>query len=148
MDAVRKAASDMNLQSWLKHAPPKVNRALRYVKPGIVAYYWNGGAPKENLVRDVSATGAYVYTAEKWCVGTIIWIAFQQQASNGNASSSVPTITLPCRVVRDGPDGFGVNFIVTEHKKRKAVDRFIQEAIANHGRPSQHEIHPTSSETK
>ena len=121
--------SAMNLQSWFKQEPQRKNRALRHTSPAIVAYYFDGGAPNRNTVKDISQTGAYVCTEARWCVGTIIWIAFQKEAGDDNGTSSVPSITLPCKVVWEGPDGFGVHFVMTDRKQRKTLEQFIHGAV-------------------
>lgn len=116
----------MKVQDLLKQR--RTHRAERYADPGIVAYYWNGGPPKQNPVRNISLSGAYVCTEEKWCVGTIIWIVLETYNGSG---SKVASVTVPCRVVWDGPDGFGVNFVFTANSKRKALDQFIHQAVAD-----------------
>ena len=35
----------------------------------MAAYYWNGAAPKAHTVRDISSTGLYVVTEERWYPG-------------------------------------------------------------------------------
>src|SRR5882762_4449412 len=82
-----------------------VKRATRYVHPGLTAFYWNGGAPLGRRVKDVSMTGAYLYTRDELYLGTVLEIALKQD--EGTAAVSVN-----CKVVRAGPDGIGVSFMV------------------------------------
>ncbi len=42
--------------------------------PGLIAHFWTGGPPKSQPVRDISATGLYVVTEERWYLGTQIRI--------------------------------------------------------------------------
>ena len=44
-----------------------------------MVHYWGGTAPGRREVRDISDSGAYIYTAEHWYPGTIIRVVFQTQ---------------------------------------------------------------------
>jgi hypothetical protein len=116
----------MGLLIWLlKQGPPRKKRALRYANPGLVAYYWDGGAPKEHAVGNISSTGAFVYAKELWCVGTIVTVTLQR-AGEGERLDAVSSITLPCRVARHGEEGIGFNFVVQREEERKALKRFMR----------------------
>lgn len=118
----------MGLLIWLaRQGPPRKKRAVRYANPGLVAYYWDGGAPKKHVVKDISSTGAYVYTKELWCVRTIVRVTLQE-AGDGETAAAVSSITLPCRVVRHGEDGMGFNFMLQKEDQRKALRRFMRSA--------------------
>jgi PilZ domain/TadE-like protein len=116
----------MGLLIWLvKQGPPRKKRAPRYANPGLVAYYWDGGAPKGHVVGDISSTGVYVNTKELWCVGTIVALTLQE-AGDREATAAGSSITLPCRVVRHGEDGIGFNFVLKREEERKALKRFMR----------------------
>ena len=53
---------------------PEINqrRAVRFPTPGLVAYYWTGGASRSYHVGDMSATGLFLLTKERWAPGTLI----------------------------------------------------------------------------
>src|ERR1700752_5326044 len=59
---------------FLRWLFPDVNqrRAKQYPTPGVVAYYWTGGAPSSYQVGDMSATGLFLLTKERWAPGTLI----------------------------------------------------------------------------
>ena len=117
----------MGLLIWLvKQGPPRKKRAVRYANPGLVAYYWDGGAPKGHVVGDISSTGAYVYTKELWCVGTIVTLTLREAGDGETMPAAASSITLPCRVARHGQDGIGFNFMVHREEERKALKRFMR----------------------
>src|SRR4051794_12082424 len=126
----------MGLLIWLvKQGPPRKKRAMRYANPGLVAYYWDGGAPKKHVVKDISSTGVYVCTKELWCVGTIVALTLQD-AGDGESKAGVPAMVLPCRVVRHGEDGIGFNFMFQGNEARKALKRLMRGAGPQESRGS------------
>jgi len=44
----------------------------RHPLPGLVAYYWTGGAPQAFHIADISTHGLYLLTDERWFPGTMI----------------------------------------------------------------------------
>ena len=117
----------MRFLDWFKQPPPWQNRAARYTDPGIVACYWDGTGQMAHAVKDVSLTGAYLYTAEPWIVGTMLAMTLQEA---GDCESASPgSISISCRVVRHGPDGVAVSFMLDSHKDRKALERFLRATV-------------------
>lgn len=117
---------------------PEVNqrRAIRYPTPGLVAYYWTGGAPHSYHVGDMSATGLFLLTKDRWAPGTLIQMTLQRQ--DGKTHGSENSICLLSEVVRWGEDGSGFNFVLTDYENvqsygilpgeatdRKSVERFL-----------------------
>ncbi|HEY7307214.1 MAG TPA: PilZ domain-containing protein [Bryobacteraceae bacterium] len=117
----------MRLLDFLKQPPSPKKRAARYLNPGITAYYWDGGAPVGQPVKDISMAGAYLYTAERWYIGTIVTLTLER-ASEADGPAS--TISVPSRVVRHGVDGVGVSFMLRGKEEGKALERFVQTATA------------------
>src|SRR6185437_14827028 len=118
----------MEFPIWLRQLLFRSERALRYANPAIVAHYWDGGAPKGHRVRDISATGAYLYTNERWYVGTIIELTLQRDGGEAEGDSGLPFVSVTCRVVRHTPDGVGIKFMLPRSKERKALKRFMRSA--------------------
>jgi c-di-GMP-binding flagellar brake protein YcgR len=127
----------MKFLRWLF---PDINRrrAKRYSSPGLVAYYWTGGAPHRYDVANISATGLYLRTKERWAPETLIQMTLQ----NGEASaeSKGKSISVLSEVVRWGEDGTGFNFVLKDydlpHERevmpgevldRKTVERFLKQ---------------------
>ena len=117
----------MDFLRWLRQEPPALKvRALRHNNPAIVTYYWDGGAKNGHSVKDISSTGAFIRAAERWYVGTVLTVTFQQEFEGAPEGRS---ITILCKVVRHAPEGFGVSFMFAGNKDRKLLDRFIQRAV-------------------
>lgn len=123
---------------FLRWLFPEVNqrRAVRYPTPGLVAYYWTGGAPHSYHVGDMSATGLFLLTKERWAPGTLIQITLQQQ--DGKQHNADNSICVLSEVVRWSENGAGFNFILTDYENvlnygimpgeavdRKTVERFL-----------------------
>jgi PilZ domain len=77
--------------------------------PGLVAHFWTGGPPKSQPVRDISATGMYVVTEERWYLGTQIRITLTKTLDEGPRAER--SITVMATAVRWGDDGVGLEFV-------------------------------------
>jgi len=146
--AGREAAPQSNTAEEEESAPltlrflrwlfPEVNqrRAKRFPTPGVVAYYWTGGAPHSYHVGDMSATGLFLLTKERWAPGTLIQMTLQRQ--DGRVNNSDSSICVLSEVVRWGENGAGFNFILYDYEDvydygilpgeaidKKAVERFL-----------------------
>jgi hypothetical protein len=84
--------------------------ATRLSEPGLVAYFFTGGSPRPHEVKNISVSGFYMYTDERWLPGTIIRITLQILGSSGDDPRD--TITVHSRVVRWGVDGGGFEFVL------------------------------------
>lgn len=119
---------------------PEVNqrRAIRYTSPGLVAYYWTGGAPYSHQVGNISATGLFLLTKERWAPGTLIQMTLQQQDGRASKNNSICVLS---EVVRWGDNGSGFNFVLSDYDNvreygilpsesidRKSVERFLHQA--------------------
>jgi hypothetical protein len=116
-----KPTLDMQFWQWLypevrfqlpfqETTPSDRRRTSRLKKPGLVAYYFTGGPPRAHGLSDISVTGFYMHTEERWMPGTIIRMTLQLIDSKGEDPTD--TITVHSRVVRWGPDGEGFEFVL------------------------------------
>jgi hypothetical protein len=103
-------------KSWLQRLwspdprkAPEHRRAPRETPHGLAAYYWTGAAPKSHIIRDISSTGLYVVTEERWYPGTLILMTLQ--AAGSGEESVVHSLAVHSRAVRWGNDGVGLQFI-------------------------------------
>lgn len=127
---------------FLRWLFPDVNqrRAKRYPTPGVVAYYWTGGTPYSYHVGDMSATGLFLLTKERWAPGTLIQMTLQKQ--DGRISNSDSSICVLTEVVRWGENGAGFNFILADYENvfdygvlpgesidRKSIERFLNKNV-------------------
>lgn len=123
---------------FLRWLFPEVNqrRAKRYPTSNLVAYYWTGGAPFSYQVGDISATGVFLLTKERWAPGTLIQMTLQPQSGKVSNDNSICVMS---EVVRWGENGSGFNFILKDYENpmnyglqpsdaidRKTVERFLQ----------------------
>jgi hypothetical protein len=116
-----KPTFDMQFWRWLypeirfqhpfqESAPRDRRRSGRLKKPGLVAYYFTGGPPRAHGLGDISVTGFYMHTEERWMPGTIIRMTLQLIDTKGEDPTD--TITVHSRVVRWGADGEGFEFVL------------------------------------
>jgi len=123
---------------FLRWMFPEVNqrRAKRFSTSNLVAYYWTGGAPFSYQVGDISATGVFLLTKERWAPGTLIQMTLQPQSGKVSNDNSISVLS---EVVRWGENGSGFNFILKDYENvmnygiqpseaqdRKSVERFLQ----------------------
>jgi uncharacterized protein len=127
------------LRNWLgRWWSPDPRKAPRVQKPGLAAYYWNGSTPDAKNVRDISTSGLYVVTEERWYPGTLVLMTLQR--SDGGDEVTERTISVQSRAVRWGPDGVGLQFVLPDEEDpyrgkmtlldsagRAEVDRFLEQ---------------------
>jgi hypothetical protein len=98
------------LSRLLSPEPADARKAARQPVAGVVAHFFTGGAPIAHEIRDVSVTGLYVVTAERWYPGTIIRMTLSKP-DVGQAPTE-RSITIQAESMRWGNDGVGLRFIL------------------------------------
>jgi hypothetical protein len=88
------------------------------VEGEMVVEYWDGVAPAGRGIRDISESGAYICTTEKWYSGAIIRLVFRGR----EAKTSVPVLA---QVVRQGQDGFAMEFMFNTVRQREEFRKFL-----------------------
>jgi hypothetical protein len=109
----------------------------RHPLPGLVAYYWTGGAPEAFHIGDISGHGLYLLTDERWYPGTMILMTLQRTNTEGDDPDDF--ISVLTKVIRWGTDGLGLSFVPSNTVDlntgaplpergvgKKALNRFIQ----------------------
>jgi PilZ domain len=86
------------------------SRAERRPASRFIAYRLTGSSVRQNPVRDISSTGAYIVTNERLDRGTLVLLTMQQDGPL--ELSATRRITTFARIVRVGEDGMGVEFVV------------------------------------
>jgi uncharacterized membrane protein (UPF0127 family) len=100
------------LRTWIQRWwSPDPRKAPRVKEPGLAAYYWNGAAPVAHGVRDISSSGLYVVTEERWYPGTLVLMTLQRNSSGEEYAER--SIAVQSRAVRWGPDGVGLQFVLS-----------------------------------
>jgi len=118
-------------KSWLgrllSSEPDDKRGASRESIPGLTAFFFTGGAPVPHGIRDVSETGIYVLTEERWYPGTVVRITLTDQRE----PTAERSFTVNAMVMRWGNDGVGLHFIFQSKKDRQRSNPSPQErAIA------------------
>ena len=111
------------LQRWWSPDPRKAPRVLT---PGLAAYYWNGEAPVAHGIRDISSSGLYVVTEERWYPGTLVLMTLQRNDLGDEMAER--SIAVQSRAVRWGPDGVGLQFVLPDEQDRRRGNAQILDA--------------------
>lgn len=115
------------MKGWLaREEEPR--RALRIPHPEILVYYWDGSAPEGRRIHDISHSGAYICTPERWYPGTIIRLLLQRNpppVGEGGVALPTASICIPARVVRHGSDGIGVEFVFRNDREEESFQTFL-----------------------
>lgn len=99
----------MNLKQWLLKNSFNRRKAVRRAAVGFAAGYWSGPDLKHDSIRDISATGMYLLTQERWQPGTPVTVTLHRAEALSTAGEA-EVIKLPARSVRCGRDGVGLAF--------------------------------------
>ncbi|HVZ83323.1 MAG TPA: PilZ domain-containing protein [Terracidiphilus sp.] len=95
-----------------KRVPQDNRRSLRRTSPDLAAYSWSGPDPHLNTVRDISSTGVFLLTRERWLPGDIISLTLQRSGPlEGNIERRV---AVKARAVRIDESGVGLSFVLPE----------------------------------
>jgi hypothetical protein len=110
-------------RSWLSRLlrgePVDPRKAPRESLGGLVAYFFTGSAPVEHAVHDISSTGIYIVTNERWYPGTLIRLTLTDRHNPTFERS----ITVNAMAVRSGNDGVGLKFVFEgkSHRQGKSL---------------------------
>lgn len=135
------------LERWWSPDPreaPDPRKAPRDKNPALAAYYWNGSAPKAHIIRDISASGLYIVTEERWYPGTLILMTLQETKDGQESVES--SISVHSKAIRWGSDGVGLQFIPVDTPEahnglnplvngadRRVLDQFLQRLVKSNG---------------
>lgn len=123
----RAPASKNWLQRLLSSEPSDPRKAPRTALPWLVAYFFTGGRPVAHGIRDISVTGVYVFTEDRWYPGTVIRITL----SDKRDPTPERSFTINAEVIRAADDGVGFQFVLKDgndsrHAFTSRVDRQAQ----------------------
>jgi Flp pilus assembly protein TadG len=112
----------------------------------VVAYYWDGSVPIAHKIQNISATGFYLLTRERWQPGTVVTMTLQRSDGAKESSNTEHYISVLSKVVRVGQDGVGLVFVPLEargtaaktaHRSRpvgkKMLVRFLEQLGVDQG---------------
>jgi hypothetical protein len=125
------------LQRLLSPDPEEPRKAHRRALPGLSAYFWTGATPEAHAILNISSTGLYVETAERWYPGTLIQMTLKK--TEQGSTKIMSTISVLAKANRWGNDGVGLEFVVRNPRNphpdgshadgvdREELDRFLKE---------------------
>ena len=116
------------MKVWLAQEQEEPRRGPRSIDPEIVVYYWDGSAPEGRRIHDISQSGAYICTPERWYLGTIVRLILQRNPKamkQDGAAAPTASICIPARVTRHGSDGVAVEFVFRNEEEEESLRTFL-----------------------
>lgn len=111
---------------WLRQSDER-RRSPRHGEPDLVAYGGLLASPCE--ICNISSTGVYVRTPERWYPGTRIQLTLDRTQIDKHMHGP-ESIRVYCDVVWSDRDGVGLRFISPGDHDRKTLTLFIADVIA------------------
>jgi hypothetical protein len=102
-------------------------RPQRYVAPRLVAYFFDGGTPTAHCIRDVSSSGMYLLTTQRWYPGTLVTITLQR--TEKDQAGVKQSITVQARVMRSAEDGVGLRFVVPKTAEGRRIQQYVADGV-------------------
>ena len=101
-------------KGWLEgFLAPEVDRTERRSVEQFAAYRWNGTSLVQESVRDISPSGVYVITKERWQRGALVTLTLQREGPlEMNADRR---LDMQAKVARSGKDGVGLAFVLPKN---------------------------------
>lgn len=85
------------------------NRAERRESPALAVVHWEGSTPRQSCVANISSSGAYLLTSERWKPGEILSLTLQR--SGQLEHSAQRRVTVQAKSIRRDRDGVAVAFL-------------------------------------
>lgn len=104
-----------SIKQWLKRALAiDRRRSARRNVHGVHAHYWNGGPPRARGVVEISGTGLFIATDERWYPGTLVTMTLQ--IAGCAEDDPHRSISVQGKVVREEADGMAFEFVAPKSK--------------------------------
>jgi hypothetical protein len=101
--------------------PPERRAIIRLLVQGLTAYTGSGETKKIYEVRDVSPTGVYLRTRERWQPGYVVSLVLQRK--DATEEQREKRVTVDLKVVRCDKDGVGFEWLWPEGVELEAWKR-------------------------
>ena len=137
-------ADKKTFQRFFEQLSSQERRIAERLKPAnLVAHSGNCMVPLSHDIQDISSTGLYLLTEQRWDPGTLVMLSLQ--APDARADDPDGSITVQAKVVRSDTDGAGFAFVLPEEPSpgaqsvlsggadRKTFQRFLERLRANRG---------------
>ncbi|MCU1248005.1 MAG: hypothetical protein JWQ49_1034 [Edaphobacter sp.] len=132
-----------SVTGWIKRlSSPEHRKAQRMKAPLLVAYYWDGAIPASHAIQNISSSGFYLVTKERWLPGTMVTMTLQRTDMAHENSGTELHISVVSKVVRLDEHGVGFSFIPLEahpgdlkstHVGKRALNRFVEQVKLDRG---------------
>jgi len=86
-------------------------RGERFALPGLVAFYFTGGAPQPHEIVNISSSGLYLRSKDLWSPNTLVRMTLERQDA---ARVETKSISVLARVVRVDDHGIAHEFVTRE----------------------------------
>jgi hypothetical protein len=126
-----------SVTNWFKRLSSSEHRkAQRMKSPLLVAYYWDGAVPTSHPIQNISSTGAYLSTKERWLPGTMVTMTLQRTDIALGHPGTEPHVAVLSKVVRLDEEGVGLAFVPLEARSeglksptvgKKALVKFLEQ---------------------
>jgi len=110
-----------NLRFMTDGRPSDVSRRRTKLQhgPRLAAYDSSGAALSVQGIRDISASGLYLMTDERWPLGTRVALTLQK--TDAPEETAQPPVVVQLRVTRWGGDGIALAFVQPETQSRERL---------------------------
>jgi uncharacterized protein len=99
---------------------PDRRRADRLPTRNLTAYFWNGDRPKPHEVGNISSTGMYLKTDERWYPGTVVKMTLQD--NDPEFEGAEQSIAVESIAVREDAEGTGLKFILPDSPEARLTE--------------------------
>jgi Flp pilus assembly protein TadG len=111
------------MSAWLdKFASRERRRAERSKPYELVVHYWNGDVPTGHSVRDISSSGIFLLTEDRWYPGTLVMLSLQRAGASMNDPDRA--IMVKGQVIRADSDGVALALVATTPAPMEVRDTF------------------------
>jgi hypothetical protein len=120
-------------KNWIQRlGHPEKPRAERRIPSGLIAWQSNNPTAHPSAIKNISSTGLYLLTEERWPVDQLIPLTIelkglpQTRAPENRADDRIP---VQARVARHGEDGVGLAFVLPVGLDRDLWEVLIRNAV-------------------
>lgn len=111
------------MSAWLDKLMSSERRGAERSKPyELVVHYWNGAAPTGHSARDISSSGIFLLTEDRWYPGTLIMLSLQR--AGALMSDPDRAIMVKAQVIRADSDGVALALLATAPAPMEVRDTF------------------------
>lgn len=115
-------------------APEGDRAAARRAVEQFAAYRWNGSALTQEMVKNVSSTGVYLLSKDRWKPGEILAITLQREGPLD--LDPARRITTQAKVMRCGQDGVGLSFLWAKDDPEARQWDSLMESLVEQTKPA------------